>query len=62
MAKDVLSIPGSGAGVERLFNQGRDIASYRRGRLQAKTIETLMILKMHPYFITYSEELVEMEG
>ena len=47
MARDVLAIPGSGAGVERLFNQGRDITHYRRARLDAKTIQTLMMIRMH---------------
>lgn len=47
MVMDILAIPASGAGVERLFNQGRDITHHRRGRLQAKTIESLMMLRMH---------------
>lgn len=47
MARDIFSIPASGAGVERLFNKGRDINNYRRGRLNAKTIEMLMMLHMH---------------
>ena len=47
MAKNVLSIPAGDAGVERLFNQARDITQYRRARLHATTIETLMMLRMH---------------
>ncbi|KAJ5110730.1 hypothetical protein N7532_001265 [Penicillium argentinense] len=34
MARDILSIPASGAGVERLFNCARDICHYRRVRNQ----------------------------
>lgn len=30
LARDVLSIPASGAGVERLFNSARDTCHYRR--------------------------------
>jgi hypothetical protein len=43
LARDVLSIPATGAGVERLFNTARDICHYRRGRLNSNTIEELMI-------------------
>jgi hAT family C-terminal dimerisation region len=43
MARDILSIPGSGAGVERLFNCARDICHYRRGQLKAETITDLML-------------------
>lgn len=43
MARDILAIPGSGAGVERLFNCARDICHYRRGQLKAETIRDLML-------------------
>ncbi|KAJ5799041.1 uncharacterized protein N7503_006546 [Penicillium pulvis] len=43
LARDVLSVPASGAGVERLFNTARDICHYRRGRLNATTIQELMM-------------------
>ncbi|OQD79088.1 hypothetical protein PENSOL_c339G11796, partial [Penicillium solitum] len=43
LARDVLSIPATGAGVERLFNSARDICHYRRGRLNADTIQDLMM-------------------
>ena len=43
MARDVLSIPASGAGVERLFNCARDICHYRRGQLKPDTIKDLML-------------------
>jgi hypothetical protein len=43
LAQDVLSIPATGAGVERLFNTARDICHYRRGRLNATTIQELMM-------------------
>lgn len=39
----MLSIPATGAGVERLFNTARDICHYRRGRLNATTIQELMM-------------------
>ncbi|CAG7970681.1 unnamed protein product [Penicillium nalgiovense] len=38
LARDILLIPTTGAGVERLFNTARDICHYRRGRLYASTI------------------------
>lgn len=43
MARDILSIPASGAGVERLFNCARDICHCRRGQLKASTIRALML-------------------
>lgn len=43
IARDILSIPASGAGVERLFNCARDICHYRRGHLKPDTIKDLML-------------------
>jgi hypothetical protein len=43
LARDVLSIPATGAGVERLFNSARDIFHYRRGSLKPSTIPDLII-------------------
>ena len=37
----------SGAGIERLFNIGRDISYYRRLRLYPKIIELLIIYKLY---------------
>lgn len=39
LARDVLSIPATGAGVKRLFNIARDVCHYQRGRLKLETIE-----------------------
>lgn len=38
-----MSIPATGAGVERLFNSARDICHYRRGSLKQKTIRDIML-------------------
>ncbi|CAP94930.1 hypothetical protein N7489_004599 [Penicillium chrysogenum] len=43
LARDVLSIPATGAGVERLFNSARDVCHYRRGSLNPSTIQDLMM-------------------
>ncbi|KAJ9482200.1 hypothetical protein VN97_g11237 [Penicillium thymicola] len=43
LARDILSIPATGAGVERLFNTARDICHYRRGRMKSETIQELMM-------------------
>jgi hypothetical protein len=43
LARDALSFPATGAGVERLFNTARDICHYRRGRMKSQTIEELMM-------------------
>ena len=44
MAREFLAIPASGVGVERLFNQARDICTYRRHRLKLETLRLLVIL------------------
>ena len=47
MIKNILLISTNDVEIKRLFNQNRDIFHYRRERLQAKTIETLMMLHIH---------------
>ena len=57
LARDVLSTPASGAGVERLFNSARDICHFRRGSLKPKTIQDLMMMMCTTRFDIKSEEL-----
>jgi hypothetical protein len=57
LAQDVLSIPATGAGVERLFNSARDICHYRRGSLNAKTIQDLMMFMCTSRFEIEEEQL-----
>lgn len=45
LARDVFSVPATGAGVERLFSSARDICHYRRGSLNTTTIQDLMMLR-----------------
>jgi hypothetical protein len=45
MAKDVLAVPVSGVGVERIFSAARQICSYQRNRLGAETIKRLMLVR-----------------
>lgn len=45
IARDVFSIPATGAGVERLFNSARDICHYRRGSLHATTVQAIMMFR-----------------
>ena len=47
MIRNVLTIFENETDVERLFNQKRDIIHYRRIRLNAKTIQILMMIRMH---------------
>ena len=47
MIRNVLTILENETDVERLFNQKRNIIYYRRIRLNAKTIQTLMMIRMH---------------
>ena len=45
LARDILSIPVTSAGVERLFNTARDVCHYRRGSLNAITIQEIMLYR-----------------
>ena len=58
LARDVLSIPASGAGVERLFNSARDICHYRRGSLQPRMISDLMMYMCTSRFEIHEEERI----
>ena len=58
LARDVLSIPASGAGVERLFNSARDLCHYRRGSLQPQTISDLMMYMCASRFEINEEERI----
>ena len=44
MAREFLTILASGVSVERLFNQARDICTYRRHRLKLETLRLLVML------------------
>lgn len=45
VAKDILSVPITGVGVERVFNVTKDIINDRRHRLNAETIRRLTIMR-----------------
>jgi len=59
-ARDVLCLPATGAGVERLFNSARDICHYRRGSLNATTIQDLMMFMCATKFDLEGKELALM--
>lgn len=61
LARDVLAIPATGAGVERLFNTARDICHYRRGSLKSQTIEELMLYLCTSRFDLEVQEAKEFE-
>lgn len=56
LARDVLSVPATGSGVERLFNTARDICHYRRGSLKPTTIQDLMMYSCTSRFDIESEQ------
>ncbi|OQD68421.1 hypothetical protein PENANT_c314G02656, partial [Penicillium antarcticum] len=56
LARDILSFPAIGVGVERLFNTARDIYHYRRGRMKSSTIEDLMMFLCTSRFDIEEEE------
>lgn len=57
MARDVFSIPATGAGVERLSNTARDVCHYRRGRLNSTTIQDLMMFSCLTQFEIEAQQL-----
>jgi hypothetical protein len=57
MARDILSIPATGAGVERLFNSARDVCYYRRGSLTSSTIQELMMFMCTEKFDIEEQQL-----
>lgn len=57
VARDILSIPATGAGVERLFNSARDVCHYRRGSLNPTTIQELMMYNCTTKFEVESSDL-----
>jgi hypothetical protein len=56
VAQDVLSIPATGAGVERLINSARDICHYPRGSLKPTTIQDLVMYMCATKFDLGEEE------
>lgn len=61
LARDLLSVPATGAGVERLFNSARDICHYRRGSLNESTIQDLMMYMCSEKFTLDSQQLSSLE-
>jgi hypothetical protein len=53
----VLSIPATSAGVERLFNTTRDICHYRRGSLNATTIQELILYRRATQFEVKEDDI-----
>lgn len=56
VARDIFSIPATGAGVERLFNSARDVCHYRRGSLNATAIQDIMMFRCISSFDFKDEE------
>ena len=61
LARDILSIPATGASVERLFNTARDICHYRRGRMKSETIQELIMYLCTSKFELEVQEAKELE-
>lgn len=57
LARDILSVPATGGGVERIFNISRDICHYRRGSLKPETIRELMMHRCTAKFEANNEFL-----
>ena len=61
LARDFLSVPATGAGVERLLNSARDICHYRRGSLHETTIQDLMMYMCSEKFTLEGQQLTRLE-
>ncbi|KAJ5274116.1 hypothetical protein N7478_009241 [Penicillium angulare] len=61
LARDVLAIPATGAGVESLFKTARDICHYPRGSLKPHTVEELMLYLCTSRFNLEVQEAKEFE-
>ena len=61
LTRDLLSVPTTGAGVERLFNSARDICYYRRGSLHKATIQDLMMYMCLEKFTLEGQQLTRLE-
>ena len=61
LARDLLSVPATGAGVERLFNSARDICHYRRGSLHEATIQDLMMYMCSEKFTLEGQQVTRLE-
>ncbi|KAJ5850716.1 hypothetical protein N7455_010572 [Penicillium solitum] len=61
LARDLLSVPTTGAGVERLFNSARDICHYRRGSLHEGTIQDLMMYMCSEKLTLEGQQLIRLE-
>ena len=44
MARDYLAIPATSAPIERIFSNGKDLISFKRGALNPATIHECMCL------------------
>src|SRR5437773_1044576 len=58
MARDVLAVPVSGIGIERLFNMAQDICHYRHFYFKAEMISKLMTMKHFDNVILQEESII----
>jgi hypothetical protein len=61
LARDLLLVLATGAGVERLFNSVRDICYYRRGSLHKGTIQDLMMYMCSEKLTLEGQQLICLE-
>ncbi|OQE12100.1 hypothetical protein PENVUL_c001G06102 [Penicillium vulpinum] len=61
LARDLLSVPATGAGVDILFSSAQDICHYRRGSLHEATIQDLMMYMCSEKFTLSSQQLSDIE-
>jgi hypothetical protein len=61
LPRDLLSVPATGTGVERLFNSARDICHYRQGSLHEATIQDLMMYMCSEKLTLEGEQITRLE-
>jgi hypothetical protein len=59
MARDILCIPATSVGVERVFNTARDFSGYQRGRITSDTLRAEILIKFDQHHDTQTEYNLE---
>ena len=63
MARDVLTAPVLGVGVERLFSYACNVCGHKRGSLNPQIISATMIVKYHDVLAHITEDKdIEQQG
>ncbi len=62
MAKDILAVPISGVGVERLFSTALQMCCFTRNRLRPSTIQKMMVVKHAEGYISRKKKKEDVQA